>query len=82
MAVSDRAEPLDTRCAGAGASTPRSRGTLDNIHEGARDMAVTSAQTRQVSDSLARLLTLLPATGTPRDTRLRLAIEERMYAVE
>jgi hypothetical protein len=45
-------------------------------------MAVTSAQTRQVSDSLARLLTLLPATGTPRDTRLRLAIEERMYAVE
>jgi hypothetical protein len=45
-------------------------------------MAATSAQTRQVADSLARLLTLLPATGTPRDTRLRLAIEERMYAVE
>ena len=82
MAVSDRAEPLDTRCTGAGASNPRSRGPLNNIHEGARYMAVTSAQTRQVSDSLARLLTLLPATGSARDTRLRLAIEERMYAVE
>ena len=82
MAVNDRAEPLDTRCTGAGASNPRSRGPFNNIHEGARDVAVTSAQTRQASDSLARLLSLLPATGTPRDTRLRIAIEERMYAVE
>jgi hypothetical protein len=65
MAVNDRAEPLDTRCTGAGASNPRSRGPLNNTHEEARDMAVTSAQTRQVSDSLARLLTLLPRQGLP-----------------